>query len=65
MKGTIKVLLGDGRNCGFIRGENNTDYFFHASALKNIAFNELAKGDEVTFEDTDTEKGPRAEDVYA
>src|SRR6185295_11630811 len=34
MKGTIKRLLPDKR-CGFIRGENNVEYFFHQSALKN------------------------------
>lgn len=63
MTGTIKTLLKD-RNCGFIRGEDKKEYFFHATALKNVNYTELAEGDEVTFEETDTAKGPRAEDVY-
>ena len=63
MTGTIKTLLKD-RKCGFIRGEDRRDYFFHQTGLKNVGFNELKEGDELTFEDTESEKGLRAEDVY-
>ncbi len=63
MTGTIKKLLTDKR-CGFIRGENKIDYFFHEKALKNAKYNDLGEGQEVTFEDSEGTKGPRAEDVY-
>lgn len=64
MKGQIKRLLAE-KNCGFIRADNGVDYFFHKSALKNAKFEELGEGQEVTFEDAEGTKGPRAEDVYA
>lgn len=63
MTGTIKHLLND-KGCGFIKGQNGTEYFFHRSALKNADFDTLEMGREVTFEDVDTPKGPRAEDVF-
>jgi CspA family cold shock protein len=63
MTGQIKKLIKD-KKCGFIRGENNKDYFFHASTLKNARYEELGEGQEVTFEDAEGVKGPRAEDVF-
>lgn len=63
MTGKIKTLLRD-RRCGFIKAEDGKSYFFHQSALKDAKYEELKEGDEVTFEDTETAKGPRAEDVY-
>lgn len=63
MNGTIKTLLKD-KKCGFITGEDGKDYFFHASALKNVDYESLERGTEVTFEDAEGAKGPRAEDVY-
>jgi CspA family cold shock protein len=63
MTGVIKRLLSD-KGCGFVTA-GRTDYFFHKSALKNIKFDELVEGQEVTFEATEGTKGPRAEDVYA
>ena len=62
MIGTIKKLLKE-KNCGFITCRNK-DYFFHASALKNIRYDELVEGQEVEFEDVEEQKGPRAEDIY-
>jgi CspA family cold shock protein len=63
MKGTIKRLLND-KGCGFIRAEDGKEYFFHKSGLKNCKFEDLDEGHEVTFEDSESAKGPRAEDVY-
>lgn len=63
MIGTIKKLLVDKR-CGFIQGENRIDYFFHESVLKNATYDSLGEGQEVTFEDSEGTKGPRAEDVF-
>lgn len=63
MTGTIKKIVAD-KGFGFIQGENNKEYFFHQSALKNTQFKTLKEGDEVTFEDAEGNKGPRAEDIY-
>lgn len=63
MTGTVKKLLKD-KWCGFIKGENGVEFFFHHSSLKNVKFEELYEGQDVTFEDVDAAKGPRAEDVY-
>ena len=63
MTGRIKKLLKD-KKIGFIRDERGKDYFFHMSALKNVNYDELEEGQDVTFEDAEREKGPRAEDIY-
>lgn len=53
------------RGFGFIKGADKKEYFFHRSAVKNCKFEDLHEGTSVTFEDSDTGKGPRAEEVYA
>ncbi len=63
MTGKVRTLNKD-KKFGFIRGESQRDYFFHSSALKNAAFDSLQVGMEVTFEDSEGTKGPRAEDVF-
>jgi len=63
MKGKIKTLVKD-KNFGFIKAEDGKEYFFHHSALKNVAFADLTVGQEVEFEDTEGAKGPRAEDIF-
>lgn len=62
MTGTIKRLAKD-KGWGFIRC-GSTDYFFHRTSVKNGKWDELEEGQEVTFEDVESDKGPRAEDVY-
>jgi CspA family cold shock protein len=59
MKGTIKKLTD--KNFGFIArdGEQN-DLFFHANELDGANFRDLREGDAVTFEVSDTPKGPAA-----
>ena len=63
MTGTIKHINIE-KNYLFIKGENGVEYFAHASALKNVSISELGQGQEVTFEDAEGTRGPRAEDVY-
>lgn len=63
MTGTIKNVNMD-KGYGFINGEDKKEYFFHRSALKNCSLGDLEKGREVTFEDAEGSKGPRAEDIY-
>lgn len=63
MTGTIKNVNTE-KGFGFIMGEDGKEYFFHLSALKNVQITSLQKGQEVTFEDAEGAKGPRAEDIY-
>jgi len=59
MQGTIKKLTD--RNFGFIAPEGGEkDLFFHANELEGTDFAELREGDAVTFDVSDTPKGPAA-----
>jgi len=62
MNGTIKTLTGKG--FGFIAREGEVkDLFFHSKELQGVTYDELKVGDNVTFEVTETEKGPAAVNV--
>ena len=47
-KGTIKTLVD--RGFGFIKAEEETDFFFHRSDLEGVEFSSLKEGQEVEFE---------------
>ncbi len=60
--GTIARLTD--RGFGFIKVEGQEkDLFFHSNELTNVKFDELREGDKVTFEITDSPKGPNATKV--
>lgn len=62
MQGTIKKLTD--KNFGFISQEGaDKDLFFHANELDGVEFSELQEGDAVTFEVTESPKGPAATQV--
>lgn len=62
MNGTIKKLTDKG--FGFITQEgSDKDLFFHLNELVDVQFDELQEGDAVTFEVTDSPKGPAATQV--
>lgn len=62
MKGTIVRKRDEGY--GFIKPETGEkDVFFHASALVEIAFDDLKEGDVVTFDVEEGPKGPAAANV--
>jgi CspA family cold shock protein len=62
MTGTIKTLTD--RGFGFIAREGETkDLFFHSKELKDVAFDDLKVGDQVTFEVVEGDKGPAAVNV--
>lgn len=62
MEGTIKTLTGKG--FGFISVEGDAkDLFFHRNELKGVTFEELKVGDRVSFDKTDSPKGPNAANV--
>ena len=61
-KGTIARLTD--RGFGFIARENEEkDLFFHSNDLKDVQFNDLREGDEVSFEVVEGQKGPNATNV--
>lgn len=62
MKGSIVRKREEGY--GFIKPEDGEkDVFFHASALVNIAFDDLKEGDVVTFEIVMGPKGQAAANI--
>ena len=60
-EGTIKKLTQKG--FGFIDTESGEDLFFHSSNLDGVSFDQLKKGERVSFTEGRGEKGPRAENV--
>lgn len=62
MTGVIKTLRD--RGFGFIAPDGGAkDVFFHASEVKNAAFEDLKEGAKVTFDVEESDKGPKAVNV--
>jgi CspA family cold shock protein len=60
-QGTIKKLIAD-KGFGFIEAERG-DLFFHHSAVEGTSIEDLQIGQEVSYEEGQGHKGPRAEHV--
>jgi cold shock protein len=60
--GTIKRIVRD-RGFGFIRDEAGQEWFFHRSAVQETAFEQLAEGQRVSFDEEASSKGPRATNI--
>lgn len=60
--GTIKRLVRD-RGFGFIRDDGGQEFFFHRSAVRDVAFEQLNEGQRVLFEEEPSGKGPRANNI--
>jgi CspA family cold shock protein len=60
MKGTVK-FFDSTKHFGFITGEDEKDYFVHASQVENEEA--LAENDEVEFEPAEGDRGSLAKDV--
>jgi CspA family cold shock protein len=61
---TGKIARVTDRGFGFITQEGeDKDLFFHSNELKNIGFDDLREGDEVTFEVAEGPKGLNAVNV--
>ena len=56
MTGVIKTYLPD-KNYGFIKGDDNKDYFFHNSSINKNDLHKICDGALVTFEQKATPKG--------
>jgi len=62
MEGTIKKLTDKGFGFISIEGEEK-ELFFHSNELKDVGYDELKEGDKVSFEKSDSPKGPNATNV--
>ena len=58
--GTVK-FFNRTKNFGFITGDDGKDYFVHSSGLKPEVT--ITEGDKVSFEATEGDRGPKAENV--
>jgi len=60
LNGTVK-WFNDAKGYGFIKREDNEkDVFIHSSAVHNSGLKYLKKGEQLTFEVEDSDKGPSA-----
>jgi len=59
MTGTIKTL-SPYESYGFIVSADGREIYFHENALKNAELDELNEGDQVTFIESEGDKGPCA-----
>ena len=60
MEGTVK-WYNSRKGYGFIKGEDDVDYFIHYSALPEGTF--IRENDKVSFDAADTDKGKQAQNV--
>ncbi len=60
--GTVK-WFNDAKGFGFIEREGETDVFVHYRAINGEGRKTLYDGQQVTFEITEGEKGPQADNV--
>ena len=62
MNGTVKWFNAE-KGFGFITGEDGTDVFAHFSQIRIDGFKTLEEGQAVTFDVTEGQKGPQAENI--
>ncbi len=60
MKGTVK-FFNEEKHFGFIAGEDGKEYFVHSSGLTEGT--RIHDDDQVTFEVTEGDRGPKADKV--
>ena len=60
--GTVK-WFNEKKGYGFIEREGDDDVFVHHSAIQGEGFKTLQEGQKVTFDVTQGQKGPQAENV--
>ncbi|MCB9850972.1 MAG: cold-shock protein [Phycisphaerales bacterium] len=65
MRGTVK-WFNDTKGFGFITPSDGTaDVFVHHTSIQSEGYRSLNEGDQVEFEVTEGEKGPKATNVRA
>jgi len=62
MEGVIKNLTDRGFGFITVDGEEK-DLFFHSNELNGVTYEELKVGDRMSFEKSDSPKGPNATNV--
>jgi len=60
-EGTIKKLTD--RGFGFIKTGGTKDLYFHSSSLQGVTFDQLKVGQNVSYTEGKSPKGPCAENV--
>lgn len=55
--------FNESKGFGFIEQESGPDVFVHFSAIQGSGFKTLTEGQKVSFNVTDGQKGPQAENV--
>jgi CspA family cold shock protein len=60
--GTVK-WFNDSKGFGFITQDDGADVFAHYSEISGDGFKSLAEGDEVSFDVTEGDKGPKAANI--
>lgn len=60
--GTVKWFNNE-KGFGFIQREQGGDVFVHFNAIKGTGYRSLQEGQRVTFDVTQGQKGPQAENV--
>ncbi len=61
-KGTVK-WFNDDKGWGYITGEDGKDVFVHFSAIQQDGFKTLEKGQAVTYDLVESERGIQAANV--
>ncbi|TET22553.1 MAG: cold-shock protein [Candidatus Cloacimonadota bacterium] len=62
LKGKVK-WFNDNKGFGFLTQENGPDVFVHFSEIQGDGFKTLNEGDDVEFDLTEGERGPKAINV--
>ena len=62
MSGTVKWFNSE-KGFGFITGEDGKDVFAHFSQIQSDGYKSLEEGQEVSFDVTQGQKGPQAENI--
>ncbi len=61
-EGTVK-WFNESKGFGFITQDDGPDVFVHHSAIQGDGYHSLNENDRVSFEVTEGDKGPKAENV--
>jgi len=61
MKGTVKMF---NKEKGYITDESKKDVFFHYSAIEMSGYKTAHEGDEVEFDEEQSDRGLRANHVH-
>jgi len=61
-EGTVK-WFSNKKGYGFIEQEGDKDLFVHHSAINMTGFKSLEKGDKVSFDVEESDRGPEAKNV--